>query len=273
MSLYFFIDVVNACNCRCKGCARRNHPTKRSEMVYMKPDLLAEILQKACNELDEPPIVGLYNWSEPFMHNQIDEMVKVTKQHNAECIISSNFSLHLEDKLKAVLDAGLDRLIVSVSGFSDETHSKYHIGGNLNLVKSNLDRLSELKGAYPQLTAEVHYIIFDYNQDQVDQFEHYCQQRNLSFITKPDGTWIDVSDSEYTITDWPDDVAPYSSIGKCPHTEKTISMDWWGDVYLCCFFWYRPEYRIGNFLTTPLDELNNLKKIHPRCIYCQGPWT
>ena len=272
MSFYFFIDVVNACNCNCRGCARRNHPTKRSEMAYMKPELLSQILQKACGELDEQPIVGLYNWSEPFLHNQIDQMVRVTKRHNAQCIISSNFSVKIEDTLKATLDAWLDRLIVSVSGFDQETHSKYHIGGNLSLVKSNLDRLALLKDAYPQLTADVHYITFDYNQGQVDQFEQYCKERKLGFLTKPDATWIDVSDSEYTLDDWPEDFVPYSAIGRCPHTESVITMDWKGDVYLCCFFWYRPEYLIGNFLNAPLEDFNNRKKIHPRCIPCQGPW-
>ncbi len=265
--MIFYIDVINACNCRCKYCYRNIFRTKRSEYEQMAPELLDRILSKVSREIQKGFDVGLYSWSEPFLHDQIGELVGVVKKYRMRSVLSSNLSLKMQDNLRATFDNGLDDLIVSVSGFTQETYGKYHIGGNIELVKKNLHRAAELERCDGKHRTTVHYIEFDYNQTEKEVFKSFCEERNVNFMSKQN-TFTNCHRDTGDISAYFDKSNHYGN-HSCPLLTDMVSIDQRGDVYFCCATWYYPEYRIGSFLDIPFRRIQQLRTMHPRCSLCR----
>jgi MoaA/NifB/PqqE/SkfB family radical SAM enzyme len=265
--MLFYIDVINACNCRCKYCYRGTFRTKPSEYELMTPELLDHILSKASREIPTKLAVGLYNWSEPFMHDRIADLVGIVKRHRMKCVLSTNLSLIVKDRLKAAFENGLDDLIVSVSGFTQETYGKYHMGGNIERVKKNLRYAAQLDRCNGGLLITVHYIEFDYNQAEKEVFHSFCDELDVGFMSKKNTFTHALSDTG--------DVSAYfarpSHYGNhsCPLLTDMVSIDQRGDVYICCGTWYYPAYRIGAFLDIPFHRIQQLRAMHPRCSLCR----
>lgn len=266
--MIFYIDVINACNCRCKYCYRSIYRPKQNEYEQMAPELLDRILSKASREITKRLSVGLYNWSEPFLHQQIGELVGIVKKHRMISVLSSNFSMKIENKLKTVFDNGLDRLIVSVAGFTQETYGKYHIGGNIELVKKNLRYAAELEQRNGTHRTELHYIEFDYNQDEKERFKSFCEELNIKFKSKKD-TLANLHYDTGDISKYYAKSKHYGNNHCCPLLTDMVSIDQRGDVYICCAVWYFPNYRIGAYLDIPFGRIQKLRTMHPRCSLCK----
>jgi len=54
----------------------------------MAPELIDRILAKASQEIPKRLAVGLYNWSEPFLHDQIGELVGIVKKYEMRSVLS-----------------------------------------------------------------------------------------------------------------------------------------------------------------------------------------
>jgi len=265
--MIFYIDVINACNCRCKYCYRGTFRTKRSEYEQMAPELLDRVLSKASREIPKGLSIGLYNWSEPFLHDQIGELVGVVKKYKMRSVLSSNLSLKMQDKLKVTFDNGLDDLIVSVSGFTQEMYGKYHIGGNIELVKKNVRRAAELERCDGTHRTAVHYIEFDYNQAEKEVFKSFCEELNVKFISKKN-TYTNLHRDTGDVSVYFDKPNHYGNYS-CPLLTDMVSIDQRGDVYICCDTWYYSMYRIGAFLDIPFRRMQQLRTMHPRCSLCR----
>jgi len=265
--MIFYIDVINACNCRCKYCYRSTFRTKPSEYEQMAPDLLDRILSKASLEIPKRLSVGLYNWSEPFLHDKIGELVGIVKKYRMRCVLSSNFSLKMQGNLKAAFENGIDDLIVSVSGFTQETYGKYHIGGNIELVKKNLRYAAELERRDERHRTTVHYIEFDHNQAEKEVFQSFCEDLNVNFMSKKN-TYTNLHRDTGDVSLYFDMPNHYGNFC-CPLLTDMVSIDQRGDIYICCDTWYYPAYRIGAFLDIPFRRIQQLRTMHPRCSLCR----
>jgi len=111
----------------------------------MELDVFKRLLDKITSECRCRKI-ELFNWSEPFLHPELDQFVKVVKSKKIECVLSSNLSFNNPARLEAVLMHS-PSLIVSVSGFTQAMHERYHKGSNLETVKGNLKFIADLKKA------------------------------------------------------------------------------------------------------------------------------
>lgn len=110
------------------------------------------------------------NWGEPFLGRQIDTIVQRLHDRGIFTTVSSNLSLECADKLKAVCDAGLDYLIVSIDGASQEVYSQYRRNGRLAMVLENVKRLLEYRAATGRVTpiVEWQFLGFRHNAHEIE---------------------------------------------------------------------------------------------------------
>ena len=74
--------------------------------------------------------IELCNWGEPLIHRQTPEFIRYAKSKEIMVSIHSSMSIHLSDEyIRNLVTSGLDRLIVSVDGATQETYEKYRRGG------------------------------------------------------------------------------------------------------------------------------------------------
>lgn len=137
--------------------------------------------------------VNLYDEGEPMLNREICKMAAWLSQNNVGSCISSNFSMKLSDeRLKELATCGLEHLIVAVDGGSQETYSRYRVGGDLSLVVSNLKRLMEVKRQTPssQLDVELQFIEFEHNRHELDIVQQLAREACIPRFTIIQGSSV-----------------------------------------------------------------------------------
>ena len=118
----FLIEVSNACNHDCIFCA---HQKMRRKIGKINKDLAFDIMQQAYDLGTRE--VGFYATGEPFLINDLDEYVAKAKAIGFTYVyLTTNGSLATPDRLRAVIEAGLDSLKFSVNAPNKELYEFIH---------------------------------------------------------------------------------------------------------------------------------------------------
>lgn len=128
--LRVLIDPCDICNFRCDFCFQSKENFVGTKMT---PQIFDTIV-KQLKEFESPiNVVHMYGLGEPLINEHLPEYVSKLKENNVakEVAITTNGSLLKEELSKELIDAGLDRLSISLNGISNE-HFKNIVGVNVN---------------------------------------------------------------------------------------------------------------------------------------------
>jgi radical SAM protein with 4Fe4S-binding SPASM domain len=139
--LHLDIEPTNTCNLRCPFCATTHNK--------YKPGFMQERTWKAI--LDEAGRNELYSLKftyrgEPLLHKDIVRMVRYAKDVGVMDVYFNTNAVRLDDAtIRALIDAGLDRLSISFEGYEKETYEKYRVGATFEKVVQNITHVGEVK--------------------------------------------------------------------------------------------------------------------------------
>lgn len=159
----YLIEINTACNFRCALCMVGNSAGyERTKNEFMDMGLLEKVLDKIKSE-NPGAIICSYGNGEPFLNPNLPECVAAIKRRGFRCEVASN--LNKLNRLDDFLRAGPDLFIISTSGFSQETYSKAHIGGDIEKLKANLWIVAEARQRVnPKVHVAVSYHMYRDNQ-------------------------------------------------------------------------------------------------------------
>jgi MoaA/NifB/PqqE/SkfB family radical SAM enzyme len=273
----FFVDVVDACNLKCRGCPRAQvgpSSGKRMELPTLK-----EMVDKGINDYNLISVC-LYNWTEPFLHPELPQFIELLQAKNIHCSISTNLSFNRQTMIEEVIRRAPQNFIISVSGFTQTTYEKYHARGNIESVKENIELIGRLLTEYDlhdKIDVEVQYLVFKDNEDEVHLMREHCERNHVRCTTKPaspaEGVDNEDNNRRLLYSKIPETIdfdPPEARHWPCHQVFDALSVNFDGNVYLCCWYWYFEKYLVGNIFTTPSHEIFRRKLTHPRCGYCLG---
>ena len=167
-------EISSICNLNCLECPVGNGTIKRKQKF---PDKF--VYKKILNEVgDKLWHILLYFQGEPFINPQWSFFVKEANKHNIYTAISTNGHFLDDKNVKLILDSGLDEIIISVDGVTQEEYEKYRKGGNLNIVLEGIKRLAkekkEAKKIKPIITLQ--FIVFSHNEMGLKNFKLIAKQ-------------------------------------------------------------------------------------------------
>jgi MoaA/NifB/PqqE/SkfB family radical SAM enzyme len=176
-------------------------------------------------------------------------MCRVAWEGRLNTHVSTNFSFVLSDeRIHSLVTSGMTHLTVCVDGLHQETYGRTRVGGRLELVMGNLERLlslrRELGRVYPKV--EVQYIKYQHNIDDLEASRARCRELGVDQFTDFWGSLHNYTDrlpNKYVIHR----PKPGRAIPLCfwPHFSMQIKYN--GDVIPCC------SYRQG-FQYTDSDQ-------------------
>jgi len=98
-------------------------------------------------------------------------MVSFAKKHNIYTATSTNAHYLNDEVSKKTIESGLDRLIISIDGTTQETYSSYRIGGKLEKViegaKNIVKWKKELNSATPHVIFQ--FLVVKPNEHEIDE--------------------------------------------------------------------------------------------------------
>jgi MoaA/NifB/PqqE/SkfB family radical SAM enzyme len=232
------IDIANTCNLKCPYCptGRRQNSGRTQRIIDI--DLLEAFLDQIGKYLI---MADLFNWGEPLLHPHIENIVRMFHKRNIFQQISSNLNIRNKHVLEKVCDAGLDFLIVSISGITQEIYEKYHQGGDIDLVWDNLRYIISYKkkSKYFNPIIELKYLIFKYNTHQIEKARILAKKIGVDifrvcYAGGPEDEIISVNEEKKNLL--------YPGRGNlCSQLWSTIVLNSDGGIAPCCFLYFRDD--------------------------------
>lgn len=120
------------CNFKCIYCKQASPDMKDFKKQFMDINLFSLIVEQIKQFPHKLKLLNFAWLGEPLLHPQIADMVRIAKEADiAERVeIVSNASMLTPDLSDALVDAGLDRMRISLQGLSEDDYmdvSKYKI--------------------------------------------------------------------------------------------------------------------------------------------------
>jgi organic radical activating enzyme len=228
------IDVTNTCNLRCPYCPTGSRRNSGRERRFIDLSEIVALLKEAGDYIVS---ANLYNWGEPFLHPEIASIVKAFHDRNIFTAISSNFSFRNNKALESVCDAGLDHLIVSLSGASQLVHERYHRLANLDQVFTNLRHVSRYKRAQGRRrpVVECKYLLFKHNLHEVREAQQLVidSGADLFRVVKAVGPKEAILETA--------ERGPIGGASLCHQLWHTIVINADGGVSPCCFLFFKED--------------------------------
>lgn len=164
MPLSLSIEPTTACNLGCPECPsglkQFSRPTGKLNLEIHK-----NILTQASKNVF---YINYYFQGEPFLHPQFLELIKEAKKHKIYTGTSTNAHFIDEKKAEQIVTSGLDRLIISIDGLTQETYESYRVYGKLDKV---LEGTKHLVQAKKQLQSQTPHLIFQFLAVRANEHE------------------------------------------------------------------------------------------------------
>lgn len=161
------IEPTTACNLACPECPsglkQFSRPTGKIDLNSNK-----NIIQQLGKQLF---YINYYFQGEPFLNPQFLDLVREAKKNNIYTNTSTNAHFIDQNKAEEIVQSGLDRLIISIDGTTQQTYENYRVNGFLDKVISGSKLMVEAK---KKLNSSTPHLIFQFlvvkqNEHQVDE--------------------------------------------------------------------------------------------------------
>lgn len=135
------IEPTTACNLGCPEC-----PSGLKQFTRATGKLSGELHENMLRQL-APHVfyINYYFQGEPFLHPQFLDLIRQAKAHNIYTATSTNAHFIDAQKARDIVASGLDRLIISIDGLTQETYENYRVHGKLEKVIRGTQHLLDAK--------------------------------------------------------------------------------------------------------------------------------
>lgn len=146
------IEPSVCCNLSCPQCLAGLKKIQRNES-FISLELYKKIIAEAGDKIW---YLLLYNQGEPFLHDNLLEMIQIARRRRIYVITSTNGHFFNDSEfVENFIVSGINAVIISLDGADAETYRHYRKGGNFEMVHAGVKRLVECRKrlglAYPKI--------------------------------------------------------------------------------------------------------------------------
>ena len=174
------IESTTACNLRCPECPSGLRAFSRPT-GNLKEDFFRSTIDDLHREL---LYLIFYFQGEPYINPKFLEMVQYAHQKGIYTITSTNGHFLNDANAKKTIESGLDRLIISVDGTTQEVYENYRKEGNLEVVLQGARNVVKWK---KKLQSKTPHIIFQFlvvrpNEHQIPEIHQLAKEIGIDEV-------------------------------------------------------------------------------------------
>lgn len=180
MPLSISIEPTTSCNLRCPEC-----PSGLRSFTRPTGMLNQDLFQSVINQL-APSLSYLifYFQGEPYLHPSLLDMVRYASSQKIYTTTSTNAHYLNDEAAKETVLSGLDRLIISIDGTTQDAYASYRIGGRLDKViegtKSIIKWKRELKSKTPHVIFQ--FLVVKPNESQIGEVQQLAKELGVDEV-------------------------------------------------------------------------------------------
>lgn len=269
MPVFVSVEPANICQLRCPACpvGLRNTgiPGYRDTGRFMSLEVWHRILSE-CRETAW--VMQFYFQGEPLLNKDLPRMIREAHEAGLYTIVSTNAQALTQEMADELVQAGLDRIIVSMDGLTDESYNAYRVGGSLDKCKAALRYLKESKSRRLEISRypiiELQCLRLRTNEHEWREFKRVYQSLGADKLTFKTAQLYDYenghplmpSENRYRRYEQGADGRYRRKRLRhgCRRVWSGVVVTTEGEVLPCCYD-KAHAYAYGNIMSTPLGEL------------------
>ena len=262
MPLSISIEPTTSCNLSCPECPTGNNSLKRKK-GQIDFELYKKIIDSSYKYLLN---VFLYFQGEPFLYKDIFELIFYANQKSVFTVTSTNGHYLSRGKCLEIINSGLDKLIVSLDGTTQDVYSQYRVNGDFFLVTEGIKKLvtikDELKSKKPFV--ELQFLVLKTNEHQIDEITNLAKKLKVDKLSLKTAQVYNYENDILFIPENKKYNRYKKSNGKwqiknklknrCWRLWNSAVITWEGEVLPCCFD-KDANYSFGNIKNEKLEKI------------------
>ena len=257
------IEPTTACNLRCPECPSGLRAFTRPT-GNLRPDFFRRTIDDLYRDLY---FLIFYFQGEPYINPEFLDMVKYASKRGIYTITSTNGHFLSEENARQTVASGLDRLIISVDGSTQEVYEQYRKSGKLELVLQGARNVVKWK---KQLGSKTPHLIFQFlvvrpNEHQIPDIYRLAREIGIDEVKLKTAQIYDYAQGNPLIPSI-DQYSRYRQqadgtyriknrlLNHCWKLWHACVITWDGMVVPCCFD-KDAQYRMGNLQEQSLREV------------------
>jgi len=259
------VEPTTACNLRCPEC-----PSGLRSFSRPTGNLKEDFFRKTIDELyRELMYLIFYFQGEPYINPKFLDMVKYASKKGIYTITSTNGHFLNDRNAEQTIRSGLDRLIISVDGTSQEVYENYRKSGKLETVlqgaKNVVKWKQKLKSSTPHIVFQ--FLVVKPNEHQIPEIYKLAEEIGIDEVKLKSAQVYDYENGNPLIPTI-DKYARYrqNEDGKYEVKNKLLNQCWklwhscvitWDGMVVPCCFDKDAIHRLGDLKKTSFKDLWN----------------
>ncbi|QES90716.1 radical SAM/SPASM domain-containing protein [Rhizosphaericola mali] len=174
MPVSISFEPTTSCNLRCPECPSGLRSFTR-DIGMLKDDFFKKTIDEISKEL---MYLTFYFQGEPYLNPQFLDMVKYAHDKGIYTATSTNAHFLTEEKAKKTVENGLDRLIISIDGTTQDVYQSYRVGGKLEKVLQGAKNIVKWK---KELNSKTPFVFFQFlvvkpNEHQIEDVKKLAKE-------------------------------------------------------------------------------------------------
>ena len=259
-------EPTTSCNLRCPECPSGLRAFTRSTGMLEK-DFFTQTIDDIHKHL---LYLIFYFQGEPYLNRDFLEMVKYAAGKGLYTATSTNAHYLTDETARKTVESGLDRLIISIDGTTQEVYKQYRVGGNINKVIEGAKNIVKWK---KKLKSKTPFVFFQFlvvkpNEHQIEEIKILAKEVGVDevrfktaqvydYATDPNQL-IPVNEkfSRYKKNASGNYISKNKLTNRCWKLWHANVITWDGLVVPCCFD-KDASHRLGNLKTQSFKEVWN----------------
>lgn len=248
------LEPTTSCNLRCPEC-----PSGLRSFSRPTGMLQDELFKKTIDQLHQRLLYLIFYFQgEPYLHKSFLSLVKYASDRGIYTATSTNAHFLDDETARKTVESGLDRLIVSIDGTTQETYAAYRIGGKLEKVLEGTRNVVKWKKAMKSKTPHIifQFLVVRPNEHQLEDVKKLAQELEVNEVAFKTAQIYDYKQGSPLIPTI-DYYARYKNNGDGSYSikNKLLNHCWkmwhscvitWDGLAVPCCFDKDAEYRMGD---------------------------
>jgi radical SAM protein with 4Fe4S-binding SPASM domain len=267
-------EPTTSCNLRCPECPSGLHAFTRPTGM-LENNFFRDTIDQLSHDL---LYLVFYFQGEPYLNPDFLEMVRYAAQKKIYTATSTNAHYLNDEQAKRTVESGLDRLIISIDGSSQEVYQQYRVGGRLDKVLEGARNIVKWK---KQLNSKTPFVFFQFlvvkpNEHQLSDIKRLAKEIGVDEVRFKTAQVYDYQNDPNQLIPLNDRYSRYKKNQQgeyefknalnnhCWRLWHATVITWDGLVVPCCFD-KDAQHRMGDLKGKPFKEIwHNPEYIHFR---------
>ena len=265
-------EPTTSCNLKCPEC-----PSGLREFTRPRGMLKKDFFFKTIDEIHKDILYLIFYFQgEPFLNKNFLEMVSYASSKGLYTATSTNGHFLTDEMAKKTVESGLDRLIISLDGTTQEVYQQYRREGNIDKVIEGARNIVKWK---KELKSKTPFVFFQFlvvkpNEHQIEDVKKLAKEVGVDEVRFKTAQVYDYENDPNQLIPENEKYSRYKKDKQGKHTAKNKLQNhcwklwqanvitWDGMVVPCCFD-KDATHRLGNLKNESFKEIwqnKNYKK-------------